>query len=178
MKKPKIYLDNFNEITKIKNIKRTTIKNILIQKYNFKKEEAQGLNDFLSEMLEYFPEKRSTAKKMLSHYWLNMPSNFDYFDNNNNININNDIDINQKEEIYNYSSESNNEEYFADDEDNDKGEIYNKYNSNNDSGDDNPDKIIIPNFNNSFAQYGQFIDLTSLDKANPQFDEIINNNNN
>ena len=38
-------------------------------------------------------------------------------------------------------------------------------------------KIIIPNYNNSFAEYGQFIDLTKSDKKNPQFDEIINNNN-
>ena len=31
------------------------------------------------------------------------------------------------------------------------------------------------NFNNSFAQYGQFVDLTSLDRANPQFDNIMSN---
>ena len=34
-------------------------------------------------------------------------------------------------------------------------------------------KIIISNYNNSFAEYGQFIDLTNLDRANPQFDEIL-----
>jgi hypothetical protein len=32
---------------------------------------------------------------------------------------------------------------------------------------------LIPNFNNSFAEYGQFVDLTSLDRANPQFDKIM-----
>ena len=42
-----------------------------------------------------------------------------------------------------------------------------------DSGDDNPDKVLIPNFNNSFAEYGQFVDLVSLDRANPQFDKIM-----
>ena len=42
-----------------------------------------------------------------------------------------------------------------------------------DSGDDNPDKVLIPNFNNSFAEYGQFVDLVSLDRENPQFDKIM-----
>ena len=69
-----------------------------------------------------------------------------------------------------YSSES--ELYAADDEDNDKGDVYSEL-AEDDSGDDNPDKIIIPNFNNSFAEYGQFVDLTSLDRANPQFDKIM-----
>ena len=40
-------------------------------------------------------------------------------------------------------------------------------------GDTNPDKINIPNYNNSFCMYGQFVDLTSLDQPNPQFDKII-----
>ena len=40
-------------------------------------------------------------------------------------------------------------------------------------GDGNPDKINIPNYNNSFCMYGQFVDLTSLDQPNPQFDKII-----
>ena len=67
------------------------------------------------------------------------------------------------------------EEYNADSEDNDnyKEEIYKDNDSDEDSGDENPDKIYIHNYNNSFAEYGQFIDLTNLDKANPQFDEII-----
>ena len=45
------------------------------------------------------------------------------------------------------------------------------------SGDDNPDKVLISNFNNSFAEYGQFVDLTSLDRANPQFDKIMKKEN-
>ena len=39
-------------------------------------------------------------------------------------------------------------------------------------GIENPDKINIPNFNNSFAQYGQFVDLAALDRANPQFENL------
>ena len=78
-------------------------------------------------------------------------------------------DINEKD-VY----ESDSELYGADDEDNGltdkKAE---KEFEEDDSGDDNPDKVLIPNFNNSFAEYGQFVDLTSLDRANPQFDKIM-----
>ena len=187
MKNPKIYFDMLEKFNKFKTIKKTSIKNILIEKYNFKSNEAQALHDFLTKMLEYFPDKRPSARNLLSHQWLNMPQNFDYFDNKENINkinLSEKIGERIKENYYkdlinNYQNENNCDEYAADDEDNSKGEIYSndEFPSDEDSGDDNPDKIIIPNYNNSFAEYGQFIDLTKSDKKNPQFDEIINNNN-
>lgn len=187
MKNPKIYFDMLEKFNKFKTIKKTSIKNILIEKYNFKSNEAQALHDFLIKMLEYFPDKRPSARNLLSHQWLNMPQNFDYFDNKENINkinLSEKIGERIKENYYkdlinNYQNENNCDEYAADDEDNSKGEIYSndEFPSDEDSGDDNPDKIIIPNYNNSFAEYGQFIDLTKSDKKNPQFDEIINNNN-
>ena len=187
MKNPKIYFDMLEKFNKFKTIKKTSIKNILIEKYNFKSNEAQALHDFLTKMLEYFPDKRPSARNLLSHQWLNMPQNFDYFDNKENINkinLSDKIGERIKENYYkdlinNYQNENNCDEYAADDEDNSKGEIYSndEFPSDEDSGDDNPDKIIIPNYNNSFAEYGQFIDLTRSDKKNPQFDEIINNNN-
>ena len=125
-------------------------------------------------MLNYLPENRLSASKMLSHPWLNMPPNFDHIDKEeyeNNI-LNNENDI-KKEEINMCLNESNSEEYAADDEDNDNEKNLNVLEDDEDSGDENPDKINIPNYNNSFSQYGQFIDLTSLDKANPQLNEII-----
>ena len=64
----------------------------------------------------------------------------------------------------------------ADDEDNDKNVFSDKsslFDDESESGDENPDKINIQNFNNSFAQYGQFVDLSALDKENPQFDLIM-----
>ena len=166
LKNPKIYIDLYEKINKFKKIERTNIKNILIDKYNFNEQEAQGLYDFLSLMFNYFPDERPSAKELLSHPWLNLC-------NNNNINNN----IINKEEEYNCLNINNNncEEYSADDEDNDKSENCDEE-QDDDSGDENPDKIIIQNFNNSFAEYGQFIDLTNSDKANPQFDEILNPN--
>ena len=182
MKRPKIYFDMLKKFNKFKTIKKTSIKNILIEKYNFKTDEAQALHDFLSQLLEYFPEKRPSAKNMLSHPWLNMPPNFDYFtlkeNNNNTINKNNNekIEENYFNDLMRDQNENDLDENAADNEDNAQDEIYNENENEEDEdiGDENPDKIVIPNYNNSFAEYGQFIDLTSSDKKNSQFDEIIN----
>ena len=177
MVNPKIYIALLKKLTEKKNLNKISISELLRKKYHFKNNEAVELNNFLTEMLNYLPEKRPSARKMLSHPWLNMPSNFDYIDkedkeDNENIILNNE-NINKNEEINHYVNESSCEEYAADDEDNDKEDNLDNFEEDEDSGDDNPDKINIPNYNNSFAQYGQFIDLTSLDKANPQFNEII-----
>ena len=174
MANPKIFIVLFKKLTEKKNLNKISILELLRKKYHFKNNEAMELNDFLLERLNYLPEKRPSARKMLSHPWLNMPPNFDYIDKeeNENISLNNE-NINKNEEINHYANESSCEEYAADDEDNDKEDNLDNFEEDEDSGDDNPDKINIPNYNNSFAQYGQFIDLTSLDKANPQFNEII-----
>lgn len=51
---------------------------VLMEKYRFVEGEAESLADFLLPMLEWYPEKRATAKEMLEHPWLNMGSNYDY----------------------------------------------------------------------------------------------------
>ena len=175
------YFNKLGKLKRIKNKKKINIKDILIDKYYFKEKEAQALTDFIMPMLEYFPEKRATARQMLKHPWLNMTQNFDYLMNNEEIiknsmkvkNNNKDIGDNDKINDYGDIYISDNEIYKADDEDNGNNEYYNEFNDEEDSGDENPDKINIANYNNSFAEYGQFIDLTNLDRANPQFEEIM-----
>lgn len=49
-----------------------------MEKYRIKEDEAEALSDFLVPMLEWYPEKRATAQKMLQHKWLNMQPNNDY----------------------------------------------------------------------------------------------------
>ena len=49
-----------------------------MEKYRFIESEAESLADFLLPMLEWYPEKRATAKEMLEHPWLSMESNYDY----------------------------------------------------------------------------------------------------
>ena len=177
------YFDKNGKLKRIKKLIYYPIKDILVKKYNFKEKEAKAFSDFLMPMLEYYPDKRASARELLKHPWLNMPADFDYkiseieiekrkmIDNNKFVEENEDKkkDINEKD-VY----ESDSELYGADDEDNGltdkKAE---KEFEEDDSGDDNPEKVLIPNFNNSFAEYGQFVDLTSLDRANPQFDKIM-----
>ena len=184
------YFDKYGNLKRKKDINPKTIKDILTKKYFFIEDEAKALNDFLLPMLEYYPSKRATAKQMLGHPWLNMPPNFDYLLNEENIEkingntknnllniIKDDDDDNDENDNgnanINKQKEIDSDLYEADDEDNDKGNDARDFKDEDDSGDENPDKILIPNFNNSFAEYGQFIDLTNLDRANPQFDPIL-----
>eukprot|EP01022_Parablepharisma_sp_SALTPOND_P026610 TRINITY_DN64482_c1_g1_i1.p1 TRINITY_DN64482_c1_g1~~TRINITY_DN64482_c1_g1_i1.p1 ORF type:complete len:696 (-),score=98.02 TRINITY_DN64482_c1_g1_i1:131-2218(-) len=55
-----------------------SLKRLLMEKYMIKEEEAKPLADFLLPMLEWYPDRRATAQDMLSHYWLNIPKNYDY----------------------------------------------------------------------------------------------------
>ena len=175
------YFDKKGKLRRIKKLVYYPLKSVLVEKYHFKEKEAQALADFMMPMLEYYPDKRASARELLRHPWLKMPADFDYKIS--------EIEIEKKKMIENNKKKEENEEekndnidrevyssdselYGADDEDNDKGDIYNEY-ADDDSGDDNPDKVLISNFNNSFAEYGQFVDLTSLDRANPQFDKIM-----
>ena len=174
------------KMRRIKEIKHKGIKEILVKKYHFKENEAQALNEFLLPMLEFYPERRASARELLRHPWLSMPPNYDYLMSEteifkmdmkeNLLGKNNDNDdtgnISDDRDVYSSDSELNE----ADREDNDTKELVLKNDDDDDDiqlGDQNPDKINIPNYNNSFCMYGQFVDLTSLDQPNPQFDKLI-----
>ena len=177
------YFDKNGKLLRIKKLIYYPIKDILVKKYNFKEKEAKAFSDFLMPMLEYYPDKRASARELLKHPWLNMPADFDYkiseieiekrkmIENNKMMEENEDK---KKDVIDKDVYESDSELYGADDEDNGLSDPnIEKEFEEDDSGDDNPDKVMIPNFNNSFAEYGQFVDLVSLDRANPQFDKIM-----
>ena len=178
------YFDKNGKLRRIKNLIYFPIKDILVKKYNFKEKEAQAFSDFLMPMLEYYPDKRASARELLKHPWLNMPADFDYkiseieiekkkMIEDNKIIEKEDADDNNINMRDVYSSDSS---IYGADIDENENEKYDKKKDDDefdDSGDDNPDKVLIPNFNNSFAEYGQFVDLVSLDRANPQFDKIM-----
>ena len=180
------FITKEGKLRRIKNRKFIGLKDILVKKYHFKEFEAQALTDFLLPMLEYYPERRASARELLRHPWLTMPPNYDYrmsdteiFKMNMRENLLGnyyDIDERKKDkenddrDVYSSDSELNE----ADCEDNDKkAKIQDDEDDDTQLGDNNPDKINIPNYNNSFCMYGQFVDLTSLDQPNPQFDKII-----
>lgn len=58
------------DLRNIKQLKIWLLKDVLIEKYKLKVEEAQKLSDFLTPMLEFRPEKRITAMESLSNPWL------------------------------------------------------------------------------------------------------------
>ena len=190
-----MYFNRQGKLRRIHNIEVTSIKELLTKKYKMKPKEAEALQDFLLPMLEYSPQKRASARQMLQHPWLSMPHNFNYLmsdwelqkmnliintkeqykkergsDSNTNTNsANNIIDVYEDEDdLYEGDSEDNSNSSSSHNSNN----TDNNANSDDDSfsGDDNPDKIEIPNYNNSFAHYGQFVNLAALDRANPQFD--------
>ena len=181
----KKYFNKWGKLRRIKKLNYFPLEKVLTTKYNFKEKEAKALSDFLMPMLKYYPYKRATARELLRHPWLSMPPNFDYKISDIEIEkkkIIEDNKIVEKEENEDnnidmrdvYSSDSSVYGGDIDDDDNDKyGKNKKDEEELDDSGDDNPDKILIPNFNNSFAEYGQFVDLVSLDRENPQFDKIM-----
>ena len=151
-----------------------------MEKYRIKENEAEALADFIMPMLEYYPEKRISAQELLKHPWLNMPADFDYLMSDREYEKMMMIKKNAKKERSNVYPEdtpthdlveSDIEINMADDEDNEDN-ISNDDESS-DSFVENPDLIHIQNFNNSFAAYGQHVNLAGLDKANPQFDKIF-----
>ena len=72
------YFDEKGKMRRIEKINHIGIKDVLITNYHIKEFEAEALSDFLMKMLEYYPEKRSSARELLKHPWLNMPPNYDY----------------------------------------------------------------------------------------------------
>ena len=188
------YFNRKGEMRRVHNIPKIPLKNVLMMKYHFKEKEAQALSDFIMPMLEYLPEKRASARELLNHPWLKMEPNFDVKMNDVEIakmnffeNIKNEEMENEKNNNFLYDDDSDNDRQVytsesevneGDDEDNSEYDVEFSEDDkeSEESGDENPDKVNIMNFNNSYAQYGQFVDLTSLDRANPQFDNIINGN--
>lgn len=48
-----------------------------MEKYRFKEKEAYMFADFLLPCLQWDPDKRFPAEKLLKHPWLNMPPEYD-----------------------------------------------------------------------------------------------------
>ena len=184
------YFNRKGEMRRIHNIPKIPLKMVLMMKYHFKEKEAQALSDFLMPMLEYLPEKRASARELLNHPWLKMEDNFNVKMNEVEIakmnlieNLKNEQMENEKfNDILSDDDEDNNRQVYSSDseigegDNEDNSEYDNEFSDEDESwnsSDENPDKVNIMNFNNSFAQYGQFVDLTSLDRSNPQFDKIL-----
>jgi len=172
----KKHFDSKGNLRRIKGLQHWPLKNVLMEKYRIKEEEATAFADFILPMLSYHPDQRATAQEMLRHPWLNMPSNFDYYmtDREYQAMMMKNKDKKQKKASKDDDEcadvvDSDVELNMGDDEDNDE------YESESDGSTDScgaENEFHIQNFNNSFAAYGQHIDLDALDRANPQFDVL------
>lgn len=67
---------NLNRIPKLQN---WSLKDVMIAKYRFTEEQALFFEDFMSPMLNCYPERRLLADQMLSHPWLYTKSPENYF---------------------------------------------------------------------------------------------------
>jgi serine/threonine-protein kinase SRPK3 len=55
-----------------------SLKNVFIEKYHLKVEEAEMLASFIEPMLVPYPEKRMTAAEALRHPWLQIKETDSY----------------------------------------------------------------------------------------------------
>jgi serine/threonine protein kinase len=72
----KKYFNTKGELRRIKQLRIWPLKNVLLEKYRLKEEEASLLTSFLLPMLVYEPEKRATAEEMIEHPWLKMKNEY------------------------------------------------------------------------------------------------------
>lgn len=71
------FFDRTGHLRRIRGLSYWPLKKVLIEKYRFKEREATVFADFLQLMLNWDPDKRVPAQKMLEHPWLKMPANYD-----------------------------------------------------------------------------------------------------
>jgi len=139
----KKYFDKNGKLKRIGEIPHINLKNILVQKHKLKENEAQALWDFLKPMLEYFPEKRISARELLRHPWLKMPNvdngklsnydilrmNFDeecFYDRNEDYDYfyKNELNCDFTKDIYDSDEELNKGDDEDNSESNDEAESY------------------------------------------------------
>ncbi|XP_043107279.1 SRSF protein kinase 1b isoform X3 [Puntigrus tetrazona] len=58
------------DLRHITKLKPWGLQDVLVEKYEWPREEAQNFSDFLLPMLDLIPEKRSTAAECLRHSWI------------------------------------------------------------------------------------------------------------
>ena len=175
----KKYFTKDGKLKRMGDIKHIILKNLLVQKYHIKENEALALSNFLMPMLEYLPEKRISARELLKHPWLKMPncdsgklSEFDVFK----MNVDEDYLYDGIEEFNYYYKNENNLDfkrdvydsdenlYEGDDEDNSEYEL-NKNNYKNKL------ENIKNNNNNDKDSFDNEYDI-EFDRPNTQFNCI------
>lgn len=65
------YFNRQGELRHIRRLRFWPLSKVLMEKYEFSEEDAVAMQDFITPILEFAPDKRPTAAKCLTHPWLN-----------------------------------------------------------------------------------------------------------
>ncbi|KAG2311128.1 hypothetical protein Bca4012_025587 [Brassica carinata] len=65
------YFNRQGELRHIRRLRFWPLSKVLMEKYEFSEEDAVAMQDFITPILEFVPEKRSTAAQCLTHPWMN-----------------------------------------------------------------------------------------------------------
>ncbi|KAH0860201.1 hypothetical protein HID58_088462 [Brassica napus] len=65
------YFNRQGELRHIRRLRFWPLSKVLMEKYEFSEEDAVAMQDFITPILEFAPEKRPTAAQCLTHPWLN-----------------------------------------------------------------------------------------------------------
>jgi serine/threonine protein kinase len=76
------YFNQNGKLIRIKEFNFKTIKERLVKKYKFYEGEAELIENFLLDMLQFEPKKRKTASELLKNKWLNSIDDEDDIDEN------------------------------------------------------------------------------------------------
>ncbi|KAF3536528.1 hypothetical protein F2Q69_00019196 [Brassica cretica] len=65
------YFNRQGELRHIRRLRFWPLGKVLMEKYEFSEEDAVAMQDFITPILEFVPEKRPTAAQCLTHPWMN-----------------------------------------------------------------------------------------------------------
>ncbi|XP_022929959.1 SRSF protein kinase 2-like [Cucurbita moschata] len=68
------YFNRYGELRHIRQLRFWPLNKVFTEKYDFSKQDANDLADFLVPLLNFVPEKRLRAAQCLSHPWLSYVS--------------------------------------------------------------------------------------------------------
>ena len=174
----KKYFDKKGKLKRIDNINYINLKNNLVLNHHLKENEAQALWDFLKPMLEYFPEKRISARELLRHPWLKMPNVDNYKINKYDIlraAFNEDYFFNESDYYDNYYKNELNFDFTKDV--NDSDEELNE-GDDEDNGDYDNDKDCGYGIDLKNKDFDNYENDNEFDRPNTQFNCINRNKKN
>ncbi|XP_011088817.1 SRSF protein kinase 1 isoform X1 [Sesamum indicum] len=64
------FFNRFGDLKHIRRLKFWPLNKVLVEKYEFREQDANEMADFLVQVLDFVPEKRLTAAKCLNHPWI------------------------------------------------------------------------------------------------------------